>query len=69
MGKMNVIEFAEMRMEQEERNDCYDLVKYWAAYRDGAVAQRKEDRLLIEQLLAELKREHPESRLRYEVRL
>ena len=66
---MRAIEFAEMRMEQEERNECYDLVKYWAAYRDGAMAQQKEDRLLIEDLLAELGREHPEKRLAYERRL
>ena len=66
---MSTIEFAEMRMEQEERNECYDLVRYWAAYRDGALAQKTEDRLLIEELLAELGREHPEKRLAYERRL
>ena len=65
---MRAIEFAEMRMEQEERNECYDLVKYWAAYRDGAMAQQREDRLLIEQLLEEVGREHPEKRLHYETR-
>ena len=65
---MRAIEFAEMRMEQEERNECYDLVKYWAAYRDGAMAQQREDRLLIEQLLEEVGREHPEKRLQYETR-
>lgn len=66
---MSTIEFAEMRMEQEERNECYDIVRYWAAYRDGALAQKREDRLLIDELLAELGRDHPEKRLAYERRL
>ena len=39
---MTVIEFAEMRMEQEERTD-ENLVRYWSAYLDGARSQMKED--------------------------
>ena len=65
---MRAIEFADMRIEEEDRNDCADLVKYWAAYRDGAMAQKKEDALLIEELLTEVGRDHPERRLYYEKR-
>lgn len=39
---MTVIDFAEMRMEQEERTDD-NLVRYWSAYLDGARSQMKED--------------------------
>lgn len=39
---MTVIDFAEMRMEQEERTD-ENLVRYWSAYLDGARSQMKED--------------------------
>lgn len=39
---MTTIEFAELRLEQEERLD-ENLVKYWSAYLDGARSQMKED--------------------------
>ena len=39
---MTTIEFAELRLEQEERNDD-DLCAYWSAYLDGARSQMKED--------------------------
>lgn len=42
---MTVIEFAERRMEEEERNDGF--VAYWSAYLDGARAQKKEDELMM----------------------
>lgn len=67
------IKFAFNRLQEETyRNEqgCENgqLILYWAAYRDGALAQRTEDRLLIDELLAELGREHPEKRLAYERR-
>lgn len=64
---MTVIEFAEKRL-NEHGNEEYEVL-YWAAYLDGARAQEKEDRLLIDELLAELGREHPEKRLAYERRI
>ena len=42
---MTVIERAEQRMEEEERNN--GCVSYWSAYLDGARAQKKEDELLM----------------------
>ena len=42
---MNVIEFARKRLNEEIMNgneDDYDI-RYWVAYLDGAVAQKKED--------------------------
>lgn len=39
---MKVIEFAAKRLHEEEQ-DVYGLASYWAAYLDGAHAQRKED--------------------------
>lgn len=47
MSKMSVIEFAEDRLRDEERqhelgaDNRYDL-HYWAAYLDGARAQKRE---------------------------
>lgn len=47
MSKMNVIEFAEHRLEEEERQrelgaDNDHSIAYWAAYLDGARAQKRE---------------------------
>lgn len=42
---MTVIERAEQRMEEEERNN--GCVSYWSAYLDGARRQKKEDELLM----------------------
>ena len=39
---MTVIEFAAKRLEEESGYDT-DAVRYWAAYLDGARAQKKED--------------------------
>ena len=39
---MPVIEFAAKRLEEESGYDT-DAVRYWAAYLDGARAQKKED--------------------------
>ena len=45
---MTVIEFAEKRLAEEEREaergaDNRHLLRYWAAYLDGAKAQKEED--------------------------
>lgn len=54
---MNVIEFAEKRMKEEEEiyqkycmsgdidmmNQCYETMQYWGSYLDGARDQKKED--------------------------
>ena len=42
---MTVIERAEQRMEEEERNN--GCVSYWSAYLDGARRQKKEDELKV----------------------
>ena len=47
MSKMSVIEFAEHRLAEEERErelgaDNRHDIQYWAAYLDGARAQRDE---------------------------
>lgn len=46
---MNVIERAEQRLKEEERQnrlgaDNDDTLRYWAAYLDGARAQKREDK-------------------------
>lgn len=40
---MSIIEYAEQRMEQEDRAGNDYLVNYWRAYLDGALVQKKED--------------------------
>lgn len=40
---MNVIEFAEKRMMECEKDGEDYNTRYWAAYLDGARAQKKED--------------------------
>ena len=40
---MNVIEFAEKRMLEEEKAGEEQNVLYWSAYLDGAKAQKKEN--------------------------
>ncbi len=40
---MNVIEFAERRLDEESREPDGGEFRYWAAYLDGARAQAKED--------------------------
>lgn len=46
MSKLNVIEFAEKRLQDsaDERQDY--LMTYWSAYLDGARAQKREDEKL-----------------------
>lgn len=39
---MNVIEFAEKRLNDSEANNNWVDARYWAAYIDGAKAQKKE---------------------------
>lgn len=55
MSKRNVIEFAEDRLRDEERQrelgaDNRHDIQYWAAYLDGAREQKKEDVCAIEAL-------------------
>lgn len=63
---MNVIEFAEKRLQEEiHQNDLGadngHLLAYWAAYLDGARAQKK-DAAAIEALQAEVERLEPKQR-------
>ena len=39
---MSVIEFAEKRLKECEENDEFEYMIYWAAYLDGARAQKRE---------------------------
>lgn len=41
--KMSVIEFAMKRLEECDKQGDYQDARYWAAYLDGACAQKKED--------------------------
>lgn len=43
LKSMSVIEFAEKRYKECCDNGLYEDARYWAAYLDGARAQRKED--------------------------
>lgn len=60
MSKLNVIEFAEKRLQEsaDERQDY--LMTYWSAYLDGARAQKKEDLKERESFLVDLLGKEPE---------
>jgi len=42
---MSVIDTADKRMFEEADNGNDSGARYWAAYKDGAIAQKREDRL------------------------
>lgn len=43
LKSVSVIEFAEKRYKECCDNEQYEDARYWAAYLDGARAQKKED--------------------------
>ena len=60
MSKLSVIDFAYKRFQESCDADHDELIAYWRAYLDGAIAQKKEDLKERESFLVDLLGKEPE---------